>query len=71
MDVCLRPFAITNHYAAQPGRRFLQATAALTALSCVPSLTSPPGTASKIVLVAAHVLASVIIVPVLARNAHR
>ncbi len=63
--------AALNRYAAQPRRRLLQATAALTALSCVPSLTSPPDTASKIALVAAHLLAAVVIVPVLVRNAHR
>jgi hypothetical protein len=62
---------VTNRYAAQPRRRFLQATVVLTALSCVPSVMSPPDTASKIALVTAHVLAAVIIVPVLARNAHR
>jgi peptidoglycan/LPS O-acetylase OafA/YrhL len=62
---------VTNRYAAQPRRRFLQITVALTALSCVPSVMSPPDTASKIALVAAHVLAAVVIVPVLARNAHR
>lgn len=63
--------AVVNRYATQSRRRFLQAAAVLTALSCVPSLTSPPDTASKIALVAAHLLAAVIIVPVLARNAHR
>lgn len=62
---------VTNRYAAQPRRRFLQITVALTALSCVPSVTMPPDTASKIALVAAHVLAAVVIVPVLARQAHR
>jgi hypothetical protein len=62
---------VTNRYAAQPRRRFLQVTVLLTALSCVPSVMSPPDTASKIALVVAHVLAAVIIVPVLARNAHR
>ena len=40
-------------------------------LSCVPSLTLPPDTASKIALVAAHLLAAVVIVPVLARHAYR
>jgi hypothetical protein len=61
--------AVLNRYAAKPRRRFLQATAALTALSCVPSLTSPPDTATKIALVAAHLLAAAVIVPVLAHNA--
>jgi hypothetical protein len=62
---------VTNRYAARPHRRFLQTTVALTALSCVPSLTSPPDTASKIALVASHLLAAAVIVPVLARHAHR
>jgi lysylphosphatidylglycerol synthetase-like protein (DUF2156 family) len=62
---------VTNRYAARPRRRFLQITVVVTALSCVPSLMSPPDTASKIALVAAHLLAAVVIVPVLARNAHR
>jgi hypothetical protein len=62
---------VTNRYAAQPRRRFLQVTVALTALSCVPSVTMPPDTASKMALVAAHVLAALVIVPVLARQAHR
>ena len=60
-----------NRFAAQPHRRFLQVTAALTALSCVPSLMSPPDTATKIALVVSHLLAAAVIVPVLARNAHR
>jgi hypothetical protein len=62
---------VTNRYAAQPRRRFLQVTVALTALSCVPSVTMPPDTASKMALVAAHVLAAAVTVPVLARQAHR
>jgi hypothetical protein len=61
---------VTNRYAAQPRRRFLQITVALTALSCVPSVTLPPDTASKMALVAAHVLAAIVIIPVLARQAH-
>jgi hypothetical protein len=61
---------VSNRYAAQPRRRFLQVTVALTALSCVPSVTLLPDTASKLALVAAHVLAAVVIIPVLARNAH-
>jgi peptidoglycan/LPS O-acetylase OafA/YrhL len=63
--------ALMNRYSAQPRRRFLQITAALTALSCIPSLALPPDTASKIALVASHLLATAVIVPILARNAHR
>ena len=62
---------VTNRYAARPRRRFLQATVALTALSCIPSLAAPPDAASKTALVAAHVLAAAVVVPVLARHAHR
>ena len=60
---------VTNSYAARPRRRFLQITVALAALSCIPSLLSPPDTASKIALVFSHMIAAAIIVPVLARNA--
>ncbi len=60
---------VTSRFATQPRRRFLQLTMALTALSCIPSLLSPPDTASKIALVFSHMLAAAIIVPVLARNA--
>lgn len=63
--------AILNRFAAQPGRGFVQIAVALTALTCIPSLLSPPDTASKIALVASHVLAAAIIVPILARSARR
>jgi hypothetical protein len=62
---------VLNRYAERSRRRFLQTTVALTALSCVPSVSSPPDTATRIALVAAHVLAAVVIVPILARHAHR
>jgi hypothetical protein len=62
---------VTNRFAAQPRRRFLQATVALTALSCVPSLMLPPDAASKIALVASHLVAAAVVVPVLARHARR
>jgi peptidoglycan/LPS O-acetylase OafA/YrhL len=52
-------------------RRFLQTTVALTALSCVPSVAWPDDTATKLVLVALHVLAAAIVVPALARHAHQ
>ena len=62
---------LANRFSAQPRRRFLQVTVALTVLSCIPSLTTPPDAASKIALVAAHLIAAAVIVPVLARQAHR
>ena len=62
--------AVLNRRSESPRRRFLQTTAVLTALSCVPSVAWPDDAASKVVLVALHVLAAAIIVPVLARHAH-
>lgn len=60
--------AACNRFAAQPRRVFVAIAVALTALSCIPSVTMPPDAATKIVLVAIHVLAAVIIVPALARQ---
>jgi hypothetical protein len=62
---------ISNRFATQPRRRFLQVTVALTVLSCIPSLMALPDAASKIALVAAHLIAAAVIVPVLARTARR
>jgi Family of unknown function (DUF6069) len=62
---------VSNRFAATPHRRFLQVTVALTVLSCIPSLTLPPDAASKIALVAAHVIAAAVIIPILARHARR
>ena len=61
--------AVLNRRSAQPRQRFLQATVALTALSCIPSIALPDGVGSKIALVTLHVLAAMIVVPVLARHA--
>jgi hypothetical protein len=63
--------AVLNRYASQPRRRFLQITVTLTVLTCIPSLMTPPDAASKIALVASHLVAAAIIVPILARSAHR
>jgi hypothetical protein len=63
--------AVLNRRSADPSRRFLQVTAALTALSCVPSVALPDDVATRITLVALHLLAAAIIVPVLARHADR
>ena len=62
--------AVLNRRSAVPRQRFLQVTGLLTALSCVPSVTLPPDAATKIALVATHLVAAAIIVPVLARHAH-
>jgi hypothetical protein len=50
-------------------QRFIRITAGLTALSCAAPLAFADTTASKIALVALHLLAAGIIVPVLARHA--
>jgi Family of unknown function (DUF6069) len=59
-----------NRWSAAPRRRFLQIAVALTALSCVPSVTMPDDVATQIALVALHLLAAALIVPVLFRHAH-
>ena len=50
-------------------QRFIRITAGLTALSCAAPAAFADTTASKIALVALHLLAAAIIVPVLARHA--
>ena len=60
--------AALNRYTARPRHWFVWTTVVLTALSCVPSVAFPPDAASKVVLVATHVLAALIIVPALARE---
>ena len=61
--------AVLNRRSAAPRRRFLQVTTALVVLSCVPSVALPPDAATKTALVALHLLAAAMIVPVLARHA--
>lgn len=58
--------AVANRRQMARGR-FVQGLVVLTAVSCVPSLASGDGTGSKIGLVALHLLAAVIVIPVLAR----
>jgi peptidoglycan/LPS O-acetylase OafA/YrhL len=62
--------AVLNRRSGSPRRHFLQAAVALTALSCVPSVVWPDDVASKLTLVALHVLAAAIVVPALVRHAH-
>ncbi len=50
--------------------RFIQVTAVLTALSCLPSVALPDDFASKIALVVTHLVAAAIVVPVLVRHAN-
>ena len=52
-------------------RQFVVLAVVLTALSCIPSVTMPPDTATRLALVATHVLAAAIIVPALARQIRR
>jgi len=61
--------AVLNRRSSSARRRFVQVAIALTALSCVPSITMPDDVGSQIALVALHVLAAAIIVPVLTRHA--
>ncbi|HEX3489593.1 MAG TPA: DUF6069 family protein [Streptosporangiaceae bacterium] len=63
--------AVLIRRSSAPGRRFVQITAGLTALSCVVPLAFADTTASKIALAALHLLAAAIIVPTLARHADR
>jgi hypothetical protein len=63
--------AVLNRRSASPSSRFVQTTAVMTALSCIPSVVLPDDVATKATLVALHLVAAAIIVPVLARHAHR
>jgi hypothetical protein len=58
-----------NRWSGRARRRFVQSTVALAALSCLPSVAMPDDAGTQIALVALHVLAAAIIVPVLARHA--
>lgn len=49
-------------------RRFVVVTAVATALSLIPALATPDDTATRAVLVGAHLLAAVIIIPILGRQ---
>ena len=62
--------AVLNRRSDAPRRRFFEVTAALTALSCVPSVALPDDLATKVALVSLHVLAAAIIVPALVRHAN-
>ena len=63
--------AALNRTSAQPRRWFVRVALVLTALSCVPSVALPPDAATRVALVATHVVAAAIIVPALARHADR
>ena len=63
--------AALNRWSSHARRTFLVVAAVLTALSCVPSVALPPDTATKLPLVATHLIAAAIVVPVLARRTVR
>ncbi len=55
-----------RRWSARPARRFVGAAAALTAVSLVPPLLADAGAATRVTLVALHLLAAAVVVPVLA-----
>jgi hypothetical protein len=61
--------AVLNRRSTAPRQRFVRITAAATAISCAIPAAFADTMASKIGLVALHILAAAIIVPVLARRA--
>ena len=60
--------AVLNRRSAVPRRRFMQTVVTLTAVSCLAPIASGDDLSSKIGLVATHLFAAAIIVPVLARQ---
>jgi len=63
--------AFLNRRSTLPQRRFIQIAVALTALSCLAPAAGGDDVASKIGLIAIHLLAAAIIAPVLARHTTR
>ena len=61
--------AMLNRHSSAPHRRFIQVAVGLTAFSCVAPVALADTMASKFALVALHLVAAAIIVPVLARQA--
>ena len=55
-------------WAAKPQRTFVAATVALTALSVVPDLTVAATTATRVVLVATHLMAAAVVIPAVANR---
>jgi peptidoglycan/LPS O-acetylase OafA/YrhL len=62
--------AVLNRRTRSARRRFLQTAMALTALSWIPSVSRANDAATKLGLVALHVLAAAIAVPALVCHAH-
>jgi hypothetical protein len=63
--------AALNRWSGRARHRFLVVAVTLTAVSCAPSITLPPDTATTLTLVATHLVAAAIIVPVLVRRTGR
>lgn len=63
--------AVLNRRSTLPRRRFIQIAMALTALSCLGPAAGGDDAASKIGLIAIHLLAATIIAPILARQTTR
>jgi hypothetical protein len=57
---------VVGRRASNPGRTWVRAAVALTALSFVPDLTADATTATKLVLVTTHLVAAAIVIPALA-----
>jgi len=63
--------AALNRWSGHARRTFEVIAVGLTTVSCIPSVALPPDTATKLVLVATHLVAAAIIVPVLVRRTAR
>lgn len=63
--------AVLNRRSTLPRRRFIQTTVTFTALSCLVPAVAGDDVASKLALIAIHLLAATIIAPVLARQTTR
>jgi hypothetical protein len=60
--------AVFARRSSRPRHTFLTTTLALTALSFVPDVTADATTATKLTLMATHVIAAAIVIPALARR---
>jgi hypothetical protein len=57
-----------RRWASNPRRTFVRATIALTALSFIPDLVVSASAETRLTLVGSHIVAAVIVIPVLARQ---
>ena len=63
--------AAFSRWSSRARDRFVGTTVVLTALSCIPSIAVPPDAATKVALVAIHVVAALVVIPALARQIDR